>query len=308
MSNLTQRVLVALITIPLIVTLSIFGGFYFFGMIVFIASLGLYEYYKLAGAKGAFPQTLVGLVFGFFVCSVFIWEKLQTPIASLSPMLGCYVPNLSMSELLLALLLSFIPLILLIELFRNRGSAIVNSATTIVGVVYVSLFLGSFVGLRELFAQKAFTAPQFPDVVGSTAVQYSWGGTIVLTVFVSIWMCDSLAYFAGRLLGKHKLFERVSPNKTWEGAIAGYVGAVATFLVSQHYFLSFMSVGSALACGSIVGIFGQLGDLAESLLKRDAGVKDSSALIPGHGGVLDRFDSLLFVSPLLYLYLRFVVF
>jgi phosphatidate cytidylyltransferase len=307
-SNLTQRVLVALVAIPLIVTLSILGGFFFFAMIVFIASLGLYEYYKLAEAKGASPQTLVGLVFGFFICTVFIWERLQTPLSSLSPTFGCYIPNLSMSELLLALLLSFIPFILLLEMFRNKGSAMINSATTIVGVVYVSLFLGSFIGLRELFAAKPLSVAQFPDVSGTTNMHNGWGGSIVLTVFVAIWMCDSLAYFAGRLFGKHKLFERVSPNKTWEGAIAGYIGAVATFLVSQHFFLPLMSAGAALVCGSIVGIFGQLGDLAESLLKRDTGVKDSSALIPGHGGVLDRFDSLMFVSPLLYLYLRFVVF
>jgi phosphatidate cytidylyltransferase len=134
-----------------------------------------------------------------------------------------------------------------------------------------------------------------------------WGGATVISVFVSLWMCDSLAYFAGRFFGKHKLFERVSPKKTWEGASAGYVGAVAAFLIAQNYFLPFMSVGNAFVCGSIVGIFGQLGDLAESLLKRDAGVKDSSALIPGHGGVLDRFDSLIFVSPLIFFYLDFVV-
>ncbi|MBK7257385.1 MAG: phosphatidate cytidylyltransferase [Ignavibacteriae bacterium] len=142
----------------------------------------------------------------------------------------------------------------------------------------------------------------------TAATIYRWGAWTVLTIFAAIWVCDSAAYFAGRAFGKHKLFERVSPKKTWEGAIAGFLGAIAAFLIMQALVLPYLTVTQALVCGMIVGIFGQLGDLVESLLKRDAGVKDSSSLIPGHGGVLDRFDSILFVSPLLFLYLDFIVF
>ena len=208
------------------------------------------------------------------------------------------------------LFLFFVPLIMLSELFRNKGSAIINTATTVFGVCYVSFFLGSFVGLRECFIPANFSVNEISNLrdVSVHADVYKWGGATVITVFASLWTCDSLAYFTGRFFGKHKLFERVSPKKTWEGAIAGYVGAVAAFLIAQQYALPYMTVGSAFVCGSIVGIFGQLGDLFESLLKRDAEVKDSSALIPGHGGVLDRFDSLIFVSPLLFLYIAFVVF
>jgi phosphatidate cytidylyltransferase len=192
------------------------------------------------------------------------------------------------------------------ELFRNHGSAVLNAIATLAGVMYVSTFLGSLVGLRELFTvPHPAASARFLDV--ESLHVYALGGRTVVTVFVSLWVCDTFAYFAGRFFGRHKLFERVSPNKTWEGAIAGYVGGVAIFLISQNFLLPYMTVGSAFVCGSIIGIFGQVGDLVESLLKRDAGVKDSSALIPGHGGVLDRFDSLMFVAPLLFLYLRFVV-
>jgi phosphatidate cytidylyltransferase len=121
-------------------------------------------------------------------------------------------------------------------------------------------------------------------------------------------VCDSAAYFVGRAFGRHTLFERVSPKKTWEGAIAGFFFAVGAFLLARFLVLPYLSVSDALICGTIVGLFGQIGDLAESLLKRDAGVKDSSQLIPGHGGVLDRFDSIMFVAPLIFLYLDFVVF
>jgi phosphatidate cytidylyltransferase len=203
---------------------------------------------------------------------------------------------------------------LTVELFRNRGSALMNLAATLFGVLYVSLSLGAVIGLRELFIPADFPVAQFFDVYGASvpadveATVYRWGGMTVMAVFASIWICDSAAYFAGRAMGKHKLFVRVSPNKTWEGAIAGCAAGVLAFVAARALVLPYMGVAQALVCGAIVGVFGQLGDLAESLLKRDAGVKDSSALIPGHGGVLDRFDSLLFVAPLVFVYLDFIVF
>ena len=126
---------------------------------------------------------------------------------------------------------------------------------------------------------------------------------MVLTLFASIWVCDSAAYFGGTWLGRHKLFPRVSPKKSWEGATFGLVGAVATFVFLGAYLMPEIDLMQAAILGMIVGVFGQIGDLAESLLKRDAVIKDSSGIIPGHGGVLDRFDSMLFAAPLVVIYL-----
>jgi phosphatidate cytidylyltransferase len=112
----------------------------------------------------------------------------------------------------------------------------------------------------------------------------------------------------GAPLGKHKLFPRVSPQKSWEGAIAGFVFAIAAAVAAKYLVLTFLPLASAIVIGAIVGTIGQLGDLVESLLKRDAGVKDSSTLIPGHGGALDRFDSILLVTPCVYLYLHYALF
>ena len=106
-------------------------------------------------------------------------------------------------------------------------------------------------------------------------------------------------------MGRHKLFKRVSPQKSWEGAVFGFVFAVAAMIVAKPFILSFLSWQDVIILGIIIGSVGQVGDLIESLLKRDAGIKDSSALVPGHGGIFDRFDSLLFSAPAIWLYLKY---
>lgn len=314
MSNLTTRVLVALAGAPLVIAATVAGGWWFFGFGALVSTLGLREYYDLARAKGAKPHAGIGLLLGIGILTVFFFDRFRYAVVSLFVNAGTSVPFPSQTQWLLILLLIFVPWLTLRELFRNQGSALLNVASTLLGTFYVSFFFGCLVGLRELFTPADFPMHRFFSYAGVhapddiLAVVYRWGGLTLLVVLVSIWMCDSAAFFAGRAFGKHKLFERVSPKKTWEGAGAGFLAAVATFVLGQSFVIQYLSVGEAVVCGVIVGIFGQAGDLFESLLKRDAGVKDSSTLIPGHGGILDRFDSLMFVSPLLYLYLDFVVF
>jgi phosphatidate cytidylyltransferase len=311
LSNLATRILVAVIGIPLVLLLTLAGGFYFFAFIALISGFALHEYYTLAQARGTKPQVLPGLVFGFCVNAVFIVDKLRVGWLGGN---GMSVSLPAMPQLFLIEFLLFVPFILLVELFRSKGPALSNIAATVTGVCYVSLSFGTLVGLRELFVPSDFPFYTYFSLVGAAipeelvAQVYRWGAFTVISVFASIWTCDSVAYFIGRKFGKHKLFERVSPNKTWEGAIGGFIGAVTAFLVAGAIALPYMSLGHALICGCIIGVFGQLGDLVESLLKRDADVKDSSSLIPGHGGVLDRFDSLLFVAPLIFFYLDFIVF
>jgi phosphatidate cytidylyltransferase len=290
------------------------GGFYFFVFVALISILGLREFYGLAEAKGVFPQRIPGLVLGLLVNAVFMFARFRDIVVSAFNRVGIGIPAPTMAQLFLILFLIAVPVMMVAELRRNRGSALLNLSVTVFGVAYISLFFGSLIGLRELFIPEDFpifrnfqlTGIAVPDEVAARV--YRWGGYTVLVVFASIWVCDSAAYFAGRAFGRHKLFERVSPKKTWEGAIAGFAGAVVAFAAGKYLALPYMSLAEAILCGVIVGVFGQLGDLAESLLKRDAGVKDSSSLIPGHGGILDRFDSLMFVSPLLFFYLDFIVF
>ena len=140
----------------------------------------------------------------------------------------------------------------------------------------------------------------------SGSLHYNDGGLLIISIFITLWVTDSAAYFLGTAFGKHKLFPRVSPNKSWEGALAGFIFAIISMVVLNTVLLAFISLTDALVIGVIIGLFGQIGDLIESLLKRDAGVKDSSNIIPGHGGVLDRFDSLIFSSPLIFLYILYI--
>lgn len=311
MNNLTQRIITAIVAIPLILLICMVGGIYFFAFVALCSAVALYEFYGLARAKGANPQIGLGIFWGFLINLSFFYTKLQVFVVGMFVDRGIAIPFPSQAQLLLIILLLSVAVMSLIELFRNKGSAFMNLSTTFFGILYISLFFGTFVGLREIFS--SLDPPVFRHFINTLGVTdgdviYRYGGYTVISIFAMIWICDSAAFHFGMAMGKHKLFPRVSPNKSWEGAIFGFLFAIGSALAAKYLVLDYLSVGSAIMIGIIVGIFGQLGDLIESLLKRDAGVKDSSNLIPGHGGAFDRFDSLLLVAPLVYVYIDFILF
>ncbi len=182
----------------------------------------------------------------------------------------------------LALALAFIALVVLLTgLACSPGNATDRSARLLLGILYVGLLPAFLVRMRAL-------------PIGRDALLLTYG---------VVFLCDTGAYGIGRWLGRHPLAPRISPRKTWEGALAGLVTAICAAWIGRAWFAHFLTPAGALGFGLIAGVLGQAGDLVESLWKREAGVKDSSALIPGHGGVLDRFDSLHFAAPALYAYL-----
>jgi phosphatidate cytidylyltransferase len=146
--------------------------------------------------------------------------------------------------------------------------------------------------------------------VGLTAVSalrlMTDGMAWVIAALVITWANDTAAYFAGRFLGRHKLYPAVSPNKTWEGFAGGLVGSVGGMFITRAFFFPVFTVADCLLLGIFGGILGPIGDLCESMLKRAYGVKDSGRVIPGHGGILDRIDALLFNAPLVFVYVTFV--
>jgi phosphatidate cytidylyltransferase len=310
LSNIVTRVVVAVAAIPLIVLLTYLGGYYFYVLVSVISSVGIWEFYGLVEKKGIRPLKSFGLAFGLLLNGCFLYERIRHDVVTLLLTNGLDFGFPSQYVLFLSCVGLFVFVTLLTELFRNRPSATLNMSATVAGAVYISLFLGMLIGARELF-WLGFPFHKFSMIGGMSqgALQYvdRLGGYTIVSLFACIWICDTAAYFGGRAIGRKKLFERVSPNKTWEGAVFGFVFAILTMIAAKYAVLEYLSVRDCIVLGIVVGIFGQIGDLVESLIKRDAGVKDSSAVIPGHGGMFDRFDSLIFVSPLVYLYLDLVV-
>ncbi len=165
---------------------------------------------------------------------------------------------------------------------RNIDTIISQMAVTLLGVIYVSFLLSHIV------------------LLGKQPEGIRW----VFFLLFTVWCGDTLAYFTGILIGKHKLYSKISPKKTFEGLLGGLAGSIAAALLLRRFMLPGLSWSHAVLLGFFIMTLGQLGDFGESLIKRSVHVKDSSRLIPGHGGVLDRLDSFLFSAPFLYYYLR----
>ena len=266
-SNTATRIIVSVIAIPAIVAACYFGKYYFFAFVLGIGIISYYEFWSIVRNKDINANLIVGII----SVGVIITNSYKSFIA--------HYP----------LLIIILLLLTTIELFRNKNSAIITLGTTLLGILYFGMFASTLLSIREFY--------QF---------NYTQGGLLIISIFASIWICDSAAFFGGTSLGKHKLFTRVSPNKSWEGAIFGLLFAVIAMVISKVIIIDFLSWLDVIIIGIIVGIIGQIGDLIESLFKRDAGVKDSSALIPGHGGIFDRFDSLLYSAPAVFLYIKYL--
>ncbi len=307
--NALTRVVTAIVGIPVILSAVWYGGWAFYLLIAAAMTGALLEFYWITEKRGAAPNRVLGVVAGLLLGFAFLHGISDRFVIGALGMGGGDLPETYLYPMIrfgmvLGTLLLFAVAVMIDQMFRKGGNPILNNMATFAGVTYIGLFMATLIGIRELFGEDpAFVAyiSRFDTSIGEGAG--SFGAYTVTAILASIWICDSAAYYAGRAFGRHKLFERVSPKKTWEGAIAGALAAVLTMVGMQAWLLRYLTVGDAIVLGVIVGVFGQLGDLAESHLKRDAGVKDSSHLIPGHGGVFDRFDSIIFVSPLIYLYL-----
>ncbi len=182
----------------------------------------------------------------------------------------------------------FISAILIAELFRRKEDPFGNIAYAIIALLYVVLPL-SF--LNYLYSPGNISSGFYPE--------------LLIGFFIILWVYDSGAYLFGKLLGKHKLFERISPGKTWEGCLGG---AIVSFVVAFLFSLYFQDLNLShwLVISGIIVVFGTFGDLVESLLKRTAKVKDSAKILPGHGGFLDRLDSVLISAPMVYAYVMFI--
>lgn len=249
---------------------------YSVAILFFVVSiLGLVEFFKLMEKGGFKPKKTAGGIVGGAIYLIIALFSLTT-------------------EVTFAYLLFIFPLLVLLvvlELFRKSEYPVTNFAFSVMGIVYVVI----------PFAMLNFFAYDDASYYATVEIE-GYQYLLLLAFFVIQWSNDTGAYLTGKAFGKHKLFERISPNKTWEGAIGGGVFALIAGFIFAYTTES--NVLHWLVISLLIVIFGTLGDLTESQIKRSVGVKDSGSILPGHGGILDRFDGVLFSAPFVLTYLH----
>lgn len=273
----------------LIVLGASFAGYVGYALLLGVITLGgVVEFYRLAQAKGIEPQRGWGVVSamlmylagacvgGGFVLGVDVEE-----IAGV----GLFGAGILLFALAFVLLIA----IFFIEVFRNRSNPMLNIATTIMGVIYVGLPMSMMVIV--------------PLLLGGLGV---WSAWYFICYLFLVWGNDVFAYLVGVTMGRHKMCERLSPKKSWEGFVGGVLGSLAMGAVGAT--VTDGSYGLWLGLALVVSLSSVVGDLVESMFKRDAGVKDSGRIMPGHGGILDRFDALILSAPCAFIYLCIAVF
>jgi len=286
--NLLARISVAAATIPLILWICYQGGWWLFGMISLFAMIGAVEFLINEGHR----LTRVHFWLGFMAV-VAILSRLAVGIAGVGGDLQS-VTGLFFTEALWIVLALFLLSAMLFATGKESPDLLFKRHVRLIwGVIYIGL-LYPFVFLLG----DTLYLP-YPDSFS--------GGDCLLFLFGLLWVGDTAAMGIGSWLGKHKLAPTVSPNKTVEGFVGGLLGAVAIGILMLFWKFSSVPWYHVLLIALGCSIFGQLGDLVESMWKRSLGIKDSSAIIPGHGGVMDRFDSLLFAAPFMYVYLKLFV-
>jgi phosphatidate cytidylyltransferase len=266
MNIIKRRLPVIIIGIPSVLFILNEGGQLFFMALTIVALICINEFYGIAKSKELEPNIILG---------------------SLSVVAISYLYfNIYQNSLVGFLSISFLVVIAIIfsESFKNSKKPLLNISVTFMGVFYIGVLFTSLIALRQY---DSFNGTHF-----------------TLAMIVSVWICDSFAYIFGKLFGKKKLIERLSPKKTVMGFIAGIYGAFISMYSLNHFDVIRygLSLQSIFIFAFIIGFFGQWGDIAESMLKRDANIKDSGKILLGHGGFLDRCDSLIFTSPLVLLY------
>jgi phosphatidate cytidylyltransferase len=278
MNNTIVRVIVGIIGIPVIIITAIYGNTAFLVFCAVMSFFCMNEFYNLFEPP-LNKNTALGRWLGGWSFHKIVFLLISSLI----------VISLYFEHFNYVLILYFIMVIYLItdEMFKKvkHFEAI---GSWMLSIVYISTPFG----LLSLMATDKFMAAHLANYA--------------IITLVLVWVSDTFAFFGGKLLGKHRMAEKISPKKTWEGSVIGFAFTVIAGIIIGKFFYTGFTIIHSIAISVIVGVFAQMGDLFESYLKRSVKVKDSSNLIPGHGGALDRFDSILFAVPALYIYLYLI--
>lgn len=281
-----SRVLSAIVAIVLALGMTLLGGWYFTLCFSVIVYLGQQEYFSLVRAKGIAPAAKTTLVV----------SQILLITATLSP---------TLTDAVMPVAGTFICFYLL---FQPKLATIADISSSILGLFYGGYLPSYWVRLRAIGSAEVSNLPfggYFPTEIPPLH-SLSEGLVVTLLSFGCIWAADIGAYVVGKLFGRTRLTD-ISPKKTVEGAVFGVLGSVAVATIGAWYLGWAGWPLSGMALGLLIGIASLLGDLTESMMKRDAGVKDSGQLIPGHGGILDRADSYVFTAPLVYYFVTLLL-
>lgn len=287
--GLLVRLLSSLVGIPLLLLLVFaewparYPAIWFTGAVAVCAVVGALELFRGLRLRGFQPNETLALI-AIVLLQFAAWN----------------VSRYRLTDFLPALIALLVIGTLIYEVASHEKEPLANIGVTFLGVVYVGWLFSYLIFLRSLHGP-----PLDLNLFGLPLPESTFGAWVVLYVFAVTWCTDAGAYFAGMAFGRHKLAPRLSPKKTWEGAIGGVLAA--TFMSLAWGTWIGLPWWHCAILGPALGILGQVGDLCESALKRDIGVKDFGVVLPGHGGILDRFDSLLFTAPVAYYYLQFFV-
>lgn len=286
LKNFIVRTASGAVLLAVVVGASYFGVISYSALLLLIAIVGVWEFYNLAEAKALEPQRWLGVVgtvsLSLVGCAYLVSAYLDNDAAVNVMVVSSFIAALSIA-------LSFV-----LEVFRNRQTPLQNIAVTIMGIAYVGLPMALMAVL-----------PWFLDrSVGSDVSE--WNPFIFLFYLFLVWGNDVFAYLVGVTMGKHRMCERLSPKKSWEGFVGGVLGSLAMGMLGAWALDASYVVWLGLAF--VVSISSVIGDLVESMFKRDAGVKDSGNILPGHGGMLDRFDALILSAPFAFFYMMIVLY
>ncbi|MBF8302249.1 MAG: Phosphatidate cytidylyltransferase [Candidatus Dadabacteria bacterium] len=274
MSNLTQRVLTAVVGVPLLYFIFYLGGIPFLILILLVILFGNIELFKLLEAKGIQTERELGIAF------------------SLALGIAAYF-----GYFYFAVVFSFAVIIIFLLALRRQdlSNAIIALSTGFFAIIYIGWFLSHAILLRNI-DHNLNLKTYVETVQGHSDIGFFYIFLVVSCTFLN----DTGAYFIGRWKGKRKLIPHVSPGKTLEGTIGGIISSAIAAIVGNLIFKSPIEYHWVVLFGLVIGIVAVLGDLTESLIKRSAEAKDSGGILPGHGGILDRFDSLIFTFPVSY--------
>jgi len=287
MSNLAQRVIAGVLGATILINAIYWSEFSFFLLFAFIMSFSLWEFYTLLEKAGYKPMKRYMMVFNVILIIYIFLNNKNIEILIKTPD-GLYQKIIEFFSITFyAIIIIGIFLAFIVKLYdKNDKQPFVNIALSILGLLYV------FVPFM-LFINNSW---QFSNLNGILNVGFQYQYQIPLGILFCLWASDSGAYFVGRKLGKTKLFERISPKKSWEGFAGGMFFSQVVAFVLSIYFTS-LDGWKWHVISAIIVIVGTYGDLVESMLKRSLDIKDSGSVIPGHGGFLDRFDGLLIAMP-----------